>query len=65
MGSLSKIDNTENATTEDYKTWTQEFTQATSPIIQKLYSQNENMSGEGMQNEQENSSSGPNIEEID
>lgn len=63
---LSKIDNTENASTEDYQTWTQEFTQATSPIIQKLYSQDANMSGGGAtQNDQENSSSGPDIEEVD
>ena len=62
---LSKIDTTENASTEEYESWTQEFTQATSPIIQKLYSQNADMSGGGMQNEPEKSSGGPEIEEVD
>ena len=62
---LSKIDNTENVSTEEYQLWTKEFTETTSSIIQKLYSQNADMPGGGTQNEQENSSREPDIEEVD
>ena len=67
---LSKIESDNTLTTEQLKELQQELTSVTSPIMQKLYSQSNNGEGEGQDtttqpSNYEDSTSAPNIEEVD
>ena len=67
---LSKIENDISLTTDQLKELQQELTSVTSPIMQKLYGQSNNGEGEGQDTttqppNYEDSTSAPNIEEVD